>query len=65
MQQIISSEFICGHLLRFQEAFDKEKVVHEKPNVCELRVNENFYVMYLFYCFWFVFFIHVLILYAS
>jgi hypothetical protein len=33
MQQIISSEFRGGYLLRFKEAFDKEKVVHEKTNV--------------------------------
>jgi hypothetical protein len=30
MQQIISSEFRSGYLLCFKEAFDNEKVVHEK-----------------------------------
>jgi hypothetical protein len=40
MQQFISSEFRCDHLLCFKEAFDKEKVVYEKTNVCELRVSE-------------------------
>ncbi len=47
MQQIISGEFRCGHLLCFKEAFDKEKVAYEKTNVCELRGSEICYVMYL------------------
>jgi hypothetical protein len=42
-----------------------KEAAYEKTNVCELRVSEICYVMYLLYCFWFTFFIHVLILYAS
>jgi hypothetical protein len=40
MQQIISSEFKCGHLLHFEEAFDEEKATYDKIKVCELKVND-------------------------
>ncbi len=40
MQQIIFSEFKCGHLLHFEEVFDEEKVVYDKIKICELRVSD-------------------------
>ncbi len=40
MQQIISNEFKCGHLLHFEEAFDEEKIAYDKIKVCELRISD-------------------------
>jgi hypothetical protein len=40
MQQIISSEFKCGCLLHFEEAFDEEKATYDKIKVCELRISD-------------------------
>jgi hypothetical protein len=46
MQQIISAEFKCGRLLRFEEVFDEEKVAYDKSKVCKLRVSN--FLSYVF-----------------
>jgi hypothetical protein len=48
MQQSISSEFRCGHLLCFEEAFDEDKVSYDKTKVCKLKVSDLLsYVFFL------------------
>jgi hypothetical protein len=46
MQQMISSEFKCGCLLHFEEAFDEEKATYNKIKVCELKVSDLLFYLF-------------------
>jgi hypothetical protein len=45
VQKILSSEFKCGHLLRFDKVFN-ENTTYDKFEVCKLRVSD--FLSYVF-----------------